>query len=143
MQLKVITPDKSVLTEDIEEITVNTPGGQIGILPHHMPLVTAVEPGEMILKIKGKLQHYAVTGGFLEVGKEGVTLLADYAIHSEEIEIEKAMEAKKRAEEIIRKTKEGVSERDFAVAQSDLRRAVLELHIANRRRKNRTQMPQG
>lgn len=143
MQLKVITPDKSVLTEDIEEIIVNTPSGQIGILPHHMPLVTAISPGEMILKIKGKIRHYAVTGGFLEVGREGVTLLADYAIHSEEINVEKAMEAKKRAEDVIRKTKEGVSERDFAVAQADLRRAVMELQVANRRRKTRNPIPQG
>lgn len=142
MQLKVITPDKTVVTEDIEEITVNTPGGQIGILPHHMPLVTAVTPGEMILKIKGKIQHYAVTGGFMEVNRDGVTILADYAIHSEEIEVEKAMAAKKRAEEILKKKEEGISERDFAVAQSDLRRAVLELHVANRRRKERNPVPQ-
>lgn len=142
MLLKVITPNKIVFKEDIEELTVNTAQGQIGILPHHMPLVTSIQPGEMILKIKGKNQHYAVTGGFLEVGKEGITILADHAIHSEEIEVDKALEAKKRAEEILRKSKEGISERDFAVAQSDLRRAVLELHVANRRRKERNPMPQ-
>ncbi len=143
MHLAVITPNKTVLNEEIDELIVNTPSGQIGILPHHMPLVTAVNPGEMILKIKGREQNYAITGGFLEVGKEGVTILADYAIHSEEIEVEKALAAKKRAEEILKKTKEGLSERDFAVAQADLRRAVSELHVANRRRRQRTPVPQG
>lgn len=141
MLLKVITPNKTVLQEEIEELTVNTISGQIGILPHHMPLVTSIQPGEMTLKIKGKTQHYAITGGFLEVSKEGITILADYAIHSDQIEVDKAMEAKKRAEEILRKTEEGISERDFAEAQSELRRAVLELHVANRRRKERSPMP--
>jgi F-type H+-transporting ATPase subunit epsilon len=142
MHLKVITPNKTIFSEEIEELIVNTPSGQIGILPHHMPLVTSVQPGEMILKIKGKEQHYAVTGGFLEVGKEGITLLADYAIQSEDINVEKAMAAKKRAEEVLKRTKEGVSERDFAVAQSDLRRAISELHVANRRRRERAAVPQ-
>lgn len=141
MLLNVITPNKTVFSEEIQELTVSTPGGQIGILPHHMPLVTSVLPGEMIMKIKGKESYYAVTGGFLEVNDKGVTLLADYAVHSDEIEVEKAVAAKKRAEEVLKRVKEGVSERDFALAQSDLRRAVSELHVASRRRRERSAMP--
>ena len=142
MQLTVITPNKIVFNEDIEELIIDTSNGQIGILPHHMPLVTAVKPGEMSLKIKGKFRHYAVTGGFLEVNKEGVTILADYAIHSEEIEVEKALAAKKRAEDVIKNAKEGISERDFALAQTTLRRAVSEIQVANRRRREHSSAPQ-
>lgn len=142
MQLTVITPNRTVLSEDIEELTLETINGQMGILPHHMPLVTSIKPGEMTLKIKKKLRHYAITGGFLEVGKDGITILADYAIHSEEIDYEKAMAAKKRAEEVLKRAKEGISERDFALAQSDLRRAVLELHVAKRRHRERAPQPQ-
>ncbi len=142
MQLTVITPDKTVIDKDIDELIVNTPSGQIGILPNHMPLVTAVTPGEMILKIKGNPEHYALTGGFLEVGREGITLLADYAIHSEEIEVEKALEAKRRAEEILKKSKESISQRDFVVAQAELRKAVLQINVANRHRRERSAIPQ-
>lgn len=142
MHFEVITPDKKVLSEEIEEINVNTPNGHIGILPHHVHLVTKVVPGEMSVKIKGKEKYYAITGGFLEVNENSVTILADYAVESEKIEIEKALAAKKRAEEILKKTKEKVSERDFAIAQSELRRAVMELQVANRRRRIRTSVPQ-
>jgi F-type H+-transporting ATPase subunit epsilon len=105
MLLTVITPTKKVFSEEIDELNVHTTNGQISILPNHMPLVTSLLPGEMIMKIKGKEQHYAVTGGFLEIGKAGITVLADYAISSEEIKIDKAEEAKKRAEEILKYSK--------------------------------------
>lgn len=142
MHLEVITPDKKVLSEEIEELSINTPSGHIGILPHHVHLVTKVVAGEMTVKIKGKEKYYAITGGFLEVNEDTVTILADYAVESEEIEVEKALQAKKRAEEILKKTKEHVTEKDFAIAQAELRRAVMELHVANRRRKVRSSIPQ-
>lgn len=142
MQLEVITPDKKILSEEIDGLNVNTPNGHIGILPHHVHFVTKVIPGEMTVKIKGKEKYYAITGGFLEVNEDKVTILADYAVESEKIEVEKALEAKKRAEEILKKTKEKVSDRDFAFAQAELRRAVMELHVANRRRRIRTSIPQ-
>lgn len=138
MHLEVITPDKKVLSEEIDGLNVNTPDGHIGILPNHVHLVTKIIPGEMIIKIKGKEKYYAVTGGFLEVNENKVIILADYAIQSEEIEVEKALEAKKRAEEILRKTKEKINDKDFALAQADLRRAVLQLHVSSRRRRERS-----
>ena len=138
MHLDVISQNKIVLNEDIEEVVLPTPKGQIGILPHHVNLVTKVEPGEMIIRIKGKTEYFAITGGFLEVNNNKVTILADYAIQSEEIEIEKALEAKKHAEETLRKNKESISERDFAIAKADLIRAMMELRVANKRRRGQT-----
>jgi F-type H+-transporting ATPase subunit epsilon len=143
MLLTVITPTKKVFSEEIDELVVHTTNGEIGILPHHMPLVTSVLPGEMIMKIKGREQHYAITGGFLEVGEEGITVLADYAIQSEEIEVEKAMEAKQRAEEVLKRSREeGVSERDFAAAEAELRKAVLQINVAHKRRRERNPLSQ-
>ena len=142
MHLQVLTPNKKIFSEEIDELTVDTVNGQIGILPNHIQLVTRIKPGEMILKIKGKQQYFAITGGFLEVDKNKITILADYAVYSEDIEVEKVLQAKKRAEEILKRTKEGISERDFAIAQADLRRAVLQLHVANRRRRERSPIPQ-
>jgi F-type H+-transporting ATPase subunit epsilon len=136
MQLEIITPEKIIYTGEVDEIVVNTGDGEIAILPHHVNLFTKVMPGELILKINNKDQFLAITGGFLEVDNNKVTILADYAVRSESIDVEKALEAQKRAEEILRRKKEHISEEDFAMAQADLRRAILELKIAHRRRRN-------
>ncbi len=133
MQLEIITPEKIIYKGDVDEIIVNTADGEIAVLPHHVNLFSKVMPGEVTLKVGGKNQYLAITGGFLEVSKNKVTMLADYAIHAEEIDVEKALEAQKRAEELLKKKKEGLSEQDFAVAQGELGRAILELHVARRR----------
>ena len=137
MQLELITPEKVVLQQEIDELVVQAPQGQLAILPHHAQLLTKVTEGEMIVKIDGKEHYLAVTGGFLEVRNNKITILADYAVRSEEIEIEKAMKAQERAKEMLKKKEEGISERDFAIAQSDLRRSLLELHVANKRKRQR------
>ena len=139
MQLDVITPEKTIYSGEIDELALNTADGEIAILPHHVNLFTKIMPGEMIIKVNKKDQYLAVTGGFLEVTENKVTVLADYAVKADEIEVEKAIAAQKRAEDVIKRKKEGVSERDFANAQADLRRALLELHVANRRRRKAVQ----
>ena len=82
-------------------------------------------PGEVILKIGGKEQFLAITGGFLEVNNNKVTILADYAVHAEDIDVDKALEAQKRAEEILKKKTEGGTQQDFASALGELGRAIL------------------
>jgi F-type H+-transporting ATPase subunit epsilon len=136
MHLDILTPEKIVYSQEIEELTAPTPQGEITILPEHIALITRVSEGEMIIKEKGKLHYLAVTGGFLQVQGGTVTILADYAVRSDEINTQKVLEAKKRAEEALTKNREGMSERDFAVAQSEMRRAILELKISTKRRKH-------
>jgi F-type H+-transporting ATPase subunit epsilon len=92
----------------------------------------------MTIKTKGREQHLAVTGGFLQVQNDLITVLADYAVRSEEIDTQKALEAQRRAEEILKRKREEISEKDFAIAQADLRRALLELKVAKRRRRGTT-----
>ncbi len=133
MQLEIVTPEKVIYSGEVDEIIVNTADGEIAVLPQHVNLLTKVLPGEMTIKIGVKEQFLAITGGFLEVNNNKISLLADYAVRAEEIEVEKALAAQKRAEEIIKNKAEGISERDFATAQGDLRRALLELHVAKRR----------
>lgn len=131
--LEIITPEKVVYQDEVDEIIAPTVTGQIGILPHHVNLLTKIEAGELIVK-KGKtVQHLAITGGFLEVVNNKVSVLADYAVRSEEIEVEKALEAQKRAESLMKQAKEKTSEKDFAIAQSELRKAILELKVARRK----------
>jgi F-type H+-transporting ATPase subunit epsilon len=143
MHLDVVTPTKKVISEEVDEVIVPTAEGQVGILPHHVNMVSQVVPGEMIVKTKGKAQYLAITGGFLEVSNNTVSILSDYAVHAEDIDVEKAIAAKKRAEEMLKKGRENVSERDFVTAQSDVLKAGLQLHVATKRKHSRTPLPQG
>lgn len=132
---EVITPERSVFKDEVEEIIVPTLSGQIAVLPNHTSLFTQVEQGEMIIKKNNKAQHLAITGGFFEINKNNAILLADYAVRSEEVEVSKALEAQKKAQKIMKESKEKVSNEDFARAESDFRRSILELKIARKSRK--------
>lgn len=131
LQLEIITPLKSVLKEEVDQITLPTETGEITILPNHVDLVSKIKTGEMIIKRNSKPTFFAITGGFLEVSNNNVTILADYAVRAEDIEIAKAKEAQERAKEKLRQK---VSGREFAQAESDLRKSLAELHVAKRRR---------
>jgi len=134
MFLEIITPEKKLFAEEITALTVQTLKGQITILPHHEDLVTQLVSGAVALRTQKGEQLIGVTGGFLEISNNHVTILADYAIKAEDIVVEKALAAQKRAEEILKKSQEGVSHQNFAIAQADMQRASMELHIANRRK---------
>ncbi len=127
--LEIITPEKVIYSDKVSEVIVPTENGQLGILPEHVGLFAKVVPGELIIKKGGSEQIIAITGGFLEVSKDKVSILADYAIRAENIEIAKAMEAKERAEELM---KEKTTERETAMLEGQLRRAILELKVANK-----------
>ncbi len=134
LSLVIITPQKVVLEDEADEIIAPTTTGQIAILPNHIGLLTKIEPGELIIK-KGKtIDSFAITGGILEVSQNKVTVLADYAVHAQEIEIAKAIEAQKRAEQLMKQAKEKESEKDFVLAETELRRALLELKVGQKRR---------
>lgn len=139
MHLDVITPEKTVLSEEVDEVLVPTPNGQIGILPHHVNLVSQVAQGEIVIKKKGKEQYFAITGGFIEVANGKISVIADYAAHAEDIDVEKALKAQKRAEEIIKKGRDAVSERDFAIASAELQKSLLQINVARRRHRDRRQ----
>lgn len=135
MRLEIITPEKVVFDDEVDEVIAPTPNGQIAILPHHISLLTEISPDELIIKSKGKEHFLAITGGFLRVQKDVITILSDYAIRAEHIEVEKALQAQKRAEEILKKKEEHASLEDFSVVQGELRKSLLELKVAHRRRK--------
>lgn len=127
--LEVITPEKVILKEEVDEIVVQTTTGEITILPNHEDLLTKLKEGEMLIKKHGKITYFALTGGFLEVSQNKVNILADYAIRAEDIEIAKAEEAKERAQ---KKLKEHQEEKEFIVADAELKKAILELKIARK-----------
>ena len=129
LTLEIITPEKVVYKNEIDELIAPTVNGQIAILPNHVGLLTKIIPGELIIRKANSQEALAVTGGFLEVAKNHISILADYAIRAEDIEVAKALEAQKRAEKLMA---EKTSERDFRVAQADLIRAITELKVATK-----------
>lgn len=135
MHLDIITPEKTIYSAEFDSLTVPTATGEITVLPHHMNLLTTVVPGEVIIIHDKKIQYLGVTGGFLEIANNKATLLSDFAVRSEDVAVEKAMEAQKRAEELKKKMAENISEQDLAIAAGELRRSLMELHVANRRRR--------
>ena len=132
MQLDIVTPEKTLYSGEVNEIVANTADGEVGILPHHINLITKLIPGELIIKANKKQEFIGITDGFLQVNDNHVTVLADYAVHARDIDVEQAIAAQKRAEKILKEKREGISEQDFAVAQADLRRAIMELKVARR-----------
>lgn len=131
LQLDIITPEKTIYSDTIDALVVPTTSGEITILPNHVPLITQIASGEMTIKKQSKDQHIAITGGFLEVSNNKITILADYAVRSEEIETAKAEEAKKRAEKLV---SEKIGKEDFAEAEAQLRKSLLELKIVTKRK---------
>lgn len=135
MFLEIITPEKSVLQEEIDELQVPTSTGQIGILPHHVNLVTALTPGELIIKKGEKEKVFAIIGGFLQIHNNRISILADYAAHADDIDIQEALSAQKRAEEVLKKGKEEISDRDFALAEAELRKSILQINVGTKRKR--------
>ncbi|MDO8660107.1 MAG: ATP synthase F1 subunit epsilon [Candidatus Parcubacteria bacterium] len=127
--LEIITPEKVVYKDEVEEVVAPTINGEIAILPNHINLLTQINPGELIVK-KGSIQQYlAITGGFLEVKDNKISVIADYAIKAQDIEVARATEAKKRAEKVMN---EKISNNELKIAQGELIKAILELKVANR-----------
>ena len=131
MHITVVTPEKVLLDDEADEITIPTTSGEITVLPQHVPLVTQLAPGIMIIKKHGREEDMVVQGGFVQVAPSYVRILADYATAGKDISIAQAEEAKKRAEKAMR---DKTSARDFAIAEAELQRAVLELKAAQRKR---------
>jgi len=135
MDLQIITPEKVVYEGEVSELYINTADGPLGIFPHHINLFSKLVPGELKIKISGREEFMALTSGFMEISSNKVTILAEDAVPAEDIQVEKAMEAKKRAEEILKKKETQLDEREFATAQAELAKAIVELQVANRRHK--------
>ena len=131
--LSILTPQAQVYAGEADEVVVPTVNGEIGILPNHVSLLTQILPGELRVKSGGKTNFFAIMGGYLEVNNNQVNVLGDYAVRAEDIEVAKAEQAKAKAEKL---KSEKVSLQDMATIEADLRRSLLELKVANRRRRS-------
>jgi F-type H+-transporting ATPase subunit epsilon len=138
IRLDIVTAEQSVYSDDVDIVIAPGVEGQLGILPNHTPLMTMLQPGELIARKGSEEFSLAVSGGFLEVRPDRVIVLADSAERAEEIDIARAEEAKKRAEQ--RLAERYTPEVDAARAEAALRRSLIRLKIAAKRRKRRPEI---
>ena len=129
LKLQIVTPDKRLLDEDVEQVELPGRNGYLGILPQHAPLLTELGPGEVSYVHAGKTSYLAVSWGFAEVLPDKVTILADAAERPEYIDVARAQQAKARAEEALRKQD---PELDYEETLKALRRAEVRLEVAAR-----------
>ena len=131
LHLEIVTAERLVLSDDVDQVNAPTKEGRVGILPRHMPLLTVLTEGELSIIKGGVRTEFAVFGGFMEVLPDRVTILADACDRSDEIDLERAEDAKRRAEERLASRK---SNQDMALAEADLRRALMQIKMAKVRR---------
>lgn len=137
LTVEVVTADRVVRVEQGVDVLI-APGseGQLAILPHHAALMTTLDYGELIFRRGQAEEAFAVTGGFMEVRKDRVTILADQAEAAEEIDLARAEAARARAEERIKRGREqSARDVDMARAQAALQRSLLRLRVVQRRRR--------
>jgi F-type H+-transporting ATPase subunit epsilon len=131
-KLEIVTAERMVFSDEVTVLLAWGVEGQLGILPHHAPLMTMLQPGDLMIRKDREEEYLAVTGGFLEVRPDKVIILADACERADEIDVARAEEAKKRAQETMKAAPLTV---DAASAEAALRRSLARLKVAERRRR--------
>ncbi len=128
--LEIVTPQGLVFSEEVDEVNASGGEGEFGVLPGHVPFVTTLKIGILACKKGSETKYFFVNWGYAEAGPEKVMILADSAERAEDIDVERAKAAMKRAEERLRKA----ADVDFARAESALERAMTRTQIVEARR---------
>ena len=134
----MVSPEGVICSCEADVIIAPGVEGQLGILPHHAPLITMLQAGELVVRKNNDETCIAIYGGFLEVHSDRVIILADAAERAEEIDVARAEEARHRAEQQVGNRK--LSEVDKAQAEAALRRSMVQLKVAERKRKKKSEM---
>jgi F-type H+-transporting ATPase subunit epsilon len=144
LHLQIVTPEKKAFEGDVDEVIVPGSEGELGILPHHAPLISLLGQGVLRLKQGATEQEFAIFGGFLQVRPDRVVVLAETADLGSEIDLERAERARREAEQLLQG---GLSEEvDLARARAALQRALIRIRIAehgHRQAPRRRQPPAG
>jgi F-type H+-transporting ATPase subunit epsilon len=136
LTVELVTAERQVLAQEADIVIAPGGEGEIGILPHHAPLVTTLTPGVMVLRNNGEEQVLAIGGGFLQVFKDRVLILADAAERSDEVDEQRAEESRRRAESAL-KDAQARGPVEAEAARLALRRSLVRLNVARRRRRSR------
>ena len=134
VKLDIVTAERLVYSDEVDILVAPGIEGQLGILPHHIPLMTTLKAGEMMARRGNDEIFWAISGGFLEVRPDRIIVLADTAERDDEIDLARAEEAKSRAEERL---KERTTTIDASRAEASLQRSLARLKVGQRRRRRR------
>jgi F-type H+-transporting ATPase subunit epsilon len=131
LRLEIVTPEREVYSDEVDSVQVPGSEGELGVLPHHAPLVSTLGVGELRFRKGGVEESFAIVGGFLQVRPDKVVVLAETADMASEIDLEKAQEARREAERALESGfREGA---DLAMARAALQQALLRIRVAERR----------
>ena len=137
--LEIVTPEKLAYSDTVDSVVCPGIEGELGVLPHHAPLLTTLGFGELRIRKGGQEELFAIAGGFLQVRPDKVVVMAETADLASEIDLEKAEQARRDAE---RQLSEGFEEpADLARARASLQRALLRIRGAERRRREGPRRP--
>jgi F-type H+-transporting ATPase subunit epsilon len=134
MRLEIVTAEELIYSDEVDMVVAPGASGELGILPHHASLMTMIDPGELRIKKGEEELSLAISGGFLEVHKDKMIILADTAERAEDIDMAKASEAKKQALELLEAQPKDA---DLKVAEAALRKSLAEIKAVERRRARR------
>ncbi len=130
LTLEVVTPAGTVYSDNVQMVTLPGVAGQIGIYPQHVPLITQMVPGEMIVRKDGRDLFIATGEGLIEITAHRVAILTDLAVQADRIDEVKAEEARQRAEARLR---EKLSNEEIASVNASLARSLAQLRVKRRR----------
>lgn len=128
LNLEIVTPEKKVLTETVDAVTVPTASGEVGILTNHAPLISSLKPGVLSYTKAGATEKMVIAGGFIEVSADSVSILADVAETAHEINVEAAKAERDAAEKELNDWKG--SEEEFETGKERLEKAQARLQLA-------------
>ena len=135
LKLEIVTAERVVYAEEVDAVVAPGMEGQLGILPHHAPLMTTLQAGELLVRRGSEEDSLAISGGFLEVRPDRVIVLADSAERAGEIDVARAEAAKKRAEQRLVDSR--VSGLDTARCEAALQRAMVRLTLTDKVKRRR------
>ncbi len=131
LQLEIVTPERLAYSDEVDAVVLPGSEGELGVLPHHAPLVTMLGIGELRIRKGSTEESFAIVGGFLQVRPDKVVVMAETADMASEIDLEKAQEARREAERAL----EGgyVEGADLSAARAQLQQALLRIRVGERR----------
>ena len=131
IQLEIVTPERLAYSDLVDAVVLPGIEGELGVLPHHAPLVTMLGVGELRIRKAGAEESFAIVGGFLQVRPDKVVVMAETADLASDIDLEKAQEARREAEAVLQGAPTDAV--DLAAARAQLQQSLLRIRVAERR----------
>ncbi len=132
LRLEIVTPERQAYSDDVEMVVIPAVEGEMGVLPMHVPVMTQIKPGELVVSKGVETLHLAVGEGFVEITQTHVRILTDMAIEERAIDEAAAEAAVKRAEEAL-KNPQDLGNEETAAVQASLLKSLAQLHVKRRR----------